>query len=1151
MAGFWDRLMRRGQIIGMQSSDTPGAAPVLVHWLDVTPRDRDEKPCALESLEVKARVRGVFAEVTQTLVLSNPNPRPLSASIAIPLPDRATVNGYALDINNTMVDGVVVPKEQARVAFETEQRRGADPGLVEAVRGNAYRTRVYPVPARGQRTVRLRYVSPLLLGANDSATLDLPMPAEHLDRRSIHVSVERLGDVAPRITGLAGADLLQTETAWGVETEERNLTPTEPVRIELPSLPREFALTERDEEGAVWFCASAVAPRPVVQDIPSLKKLTVLWDASGSRGMQDHQQELELLRAYANAGTVEEIALVTFADHVLESQSFAGSKELVKHIAHLHYDGGTNFSELAETLAEAPASHAQDGAACVLFTDGLDTLCDEALAFPGSHDILAIVSGQERDAEAMRQACRGLAFEISQAPQNASELMAAFANRGRHGLWHLAGTGVADVFDVSSPNGERLVALGRLTGEETTLALGEGLQPVNLLAGGAQKGTMLASAWASRRVALLAPRASENASELLQLGRRFGVVSPATSLLVLESLDQWLKYDIEPPRTLTSIHDEWTRRKRGAMRISSDEANKVAHRSNLAREWAGVMSWWKTDFERISQGGVDRRVGGPSLSHTGSLPTICPTCSMSIPGGNTFCPFCGSPQSREFEGSFPVPDYFDFEDALPDCAPMDAMPLSQSAPMPLMSVHACIADEPLYDTMDMAAPRMAMPTGAPASFSASAPTFGGRANRTSGPRSSAEPSAPTGSVSVRPWMPDADYLKALDKAAKDGLDKARGAYHAQRREYATSPSFFLDCAGWFMARDDTSFGLRVLSNLAEMRIEDAALLRVMAWRLREAGELEQALVVLRRVARLRGEDSQSYRDLALVLSELAREAYANADEAAARAYVEEAGELYRKTALTPWDRRPMSIGLFAVEEYNVLRAWAKDQTWEQAPELPSLGDEFEGVPDCDLRISLAWDADETDVDIHVSEPSGEEAYYAHRRTTSGGRVSEDITDGYGPELYEIRRAQNGIYKIRAHYYASHQQTVFGPATCTLTVYTNWGRSNQTQTITTTRLDREREMVDIGTAAYGEAAREEQATSEVDEVDASRRIELGMSVQQVSEILGEGTQEKSDFGREVWTWERPGGRKLVVTFLEGKVRVVTEEMPWGDDMTLLI
>ena len=136
------------------------------------------------------------------------------------------------------------------------------------------------------------------------------------------------------------------------------------------------------------------------------------------------------------------------------------------------------------------------------------------------------------------------------------------------------------------------------------------------------------------------------------------------------------------------------------------------------------------------------------------------------------------------------------------------------------------------------------------------------------------------------------------------------------------------------------------------------------------------------------------------------------------------------------------------------------------PQLSSLGEDLEGVPACDLRITLAWDADETDVDIHVTEPSGEEAYYGHRLTSHGGRVSEDITDGYGPELYEIRNACDGLYRIRAHYYASHQQSIFGPATCTLTVYTDWGKPTQTQKITTTRLDQEHQMIDVGTATYG-------------------------------------------------------------------------------------
>jgi hypothetical protein len=80
-----------------------------------------------------------------------------------------------------------------------------------------------------------------------------------------------------------------------------------------------------------------------------------------------------------------------------------------------------------------------------------------------------------------------------------------------------------------------------------------------------------------------------------------------------------------------------------------------------------------------------------------------------------------------------------------------------------------------------------------------------------------------------------------------------------------------------------------------------------------------------------------------VLSELAREAYAAGNEAKARAWAEEAGEAYRETALTPWQRRPMAIALFAVEEYNVLRAWAEGQSWQQAPDLPSLGNDLEGV----------------------------------------------------------------------------------------------------------------------------------------------------------------------------------------------------------------
>ena len=42
---------------------------------------------------------------------------------------------------------------------------------------------------------------------------------------------------------------------------------------------------------------------------------------------------------------------------------------------------------------------------------------------------------------------------------------------------------------------------------------------------------------------------------------------------------------------------------------------------------------------------------------------------------------------------------------------------------------------------------------------------------------------------------------------------------------------------------------------------------------------------------------------------------------------------------------------------------------------------------------MSWDADLTDVDLHVFEPTGEHAYYGHNRTSVGGLVSLDFRQG--------------------------------------------------------------------------------------------------------------------------------------------------------------
>src|SRR5580704_12882112 len=120
-----------------------------------------ESPVVLGRLEVAVAISGLFAETTQTMTFRNPNRRTLEGSLSVALPDGATVCGYAIDLDGELVDGVIVAKHEARRILEVEIRKGVDPGLVEQVQGNVYRTRIYPLPPAGTRTVRLTYVTEL------------------------------------------------------------------------------------------------------------------------------------------------------------------------------------------------------------------------------------------------------------------------------------------------------------------------------------------------------------------------------------------------------------------------------------------------------------------------------------------------------------------------------------------------------------------------------------------------------------------------------------------------------------------------------------------------------------------------------------------------------------------------------------------------------------------------------------------------------------------------------------------------------------------------------------------------------------------------------------------------------------------------------
>ena len=981
-----------------ERSIVPRPQPVPPPVIRVLARS-DEKPMSIDSYKVDAQVNGLFATVSTTITFGNPNGRVLEGELEFPLPEGASVCGYALDVDGHLREGVVVKKNEARIAFEAEVKAGVDPGLVEHTKGNMWNTRIYPLPANGARTIRVDYVTPLAFAPNGDAALVLAMPREKLAERKIDIAVPiRANLPPPTLGGLGDKRFAEAEAVWRTSSAENDVTPAEDVVVAMPLLPLTFAAVEKTGS-EFWFAASTVAPsqnatQPATPN-PQLS-FRILWDASGSRKPADIAKAREALAALPETARY---SLVAFRDAPEEECSFSSRAELLAALDGVAYDGGTDFAALAAAVKKLPA----DSTATLLFTDGMDTLSANTKDI--SFNALALVSGGERDVESLRLACGGRVLDLSTATKESISREIFSPSRF---LANVAGDGVDLIQGIGQMAAGRVVVLGRLAADSATIRFdfGDGVtsEPVTLAKADAREGRTLARARAAKRIAQLSPRADDNEEELLALGREYGLASPKTSLIVLERADQYLKYDIEPPESEKALHAQWVRERPSPTQKKEREANeKASWLASLKRGWDERVAWHKDPIPKRPKpkSGLFNS-DDEGVAADGERPGIVRRALNALTGNRA----------------------------------------ERSVPAGRRNM--------------MAMERMAAADGAPAPV---------EARET--PDSAADSEVPVASVNLAAWDPKTPYLQSLKDcaAAHNGKDAPKDMLYRRylelREKSATSPAFYLDCAGFFFNRGDRATAIRILSNLAELKIEDPALLRTFAWRLREAGEYDRAIPVLRKVAKLRPEEPHSFRDLALLLTERAKDRGCAADATEAMA-------LLKKTAFTPWKRQnALAVAVFALEELNALADWCGKQKWSaDKPAVPEWDEHYHYLLDMDLRIILSWDADNTDIDIHVLEPSGEEAYYQNRRTASGGFVSQDITTGYGPEEYLQLKGQDGVYKVLTHYFGSSQQKLTGPATATATVYTNWGRPGEKRQILSLRLDKPKEKVTVGEIRFG-------------------------------------------------------------------------------------
>ena len=167
-------------------------------------------------------------------------------------------------------------------------------------------------------------------------------------------------------------------------------------------------------------------------------------------------------------------------------------------------------------------------------------------------------------------------------------------------------------------------------------------------------------------------------------------------------------------------------------------------------------------------------------------------------------------------------------------------------------------------------------------------------------------STTTASIQLQKWQPDSAYAARLRNASSNDVYRI---YLDEKPGYPSSTAFYLDAADVFFDKGLNALGVRILSNLAEMDLENRHILRVLGYRLVQAGQAKLAIPVFKKVLVLSPEEPQSYRDLGL--------AYA-ADKQSQKAI----DTLY-EVVIRPWHGRFPEIELITLAELNGIAAFPR------------------------------------------------------------------------------------------------------------------------------------------------------------------------------------------------------------------------------------
>ncbi|MFI1743850.1 VIT domain-containing protein [Thalassobellus sediminis] len=1130
---------------------------------------KDNKTLKLSELHVKVNITGNVALTTYNMKFFNSTNRILEGELAFPLGQGQSVTDFAMDVNGKLRHAVIVEKELGRVAYENTIRQTIDPGLLEMTKGNNYKARVYPIPPKGYKELEITYEQVLIVN-NKKHNYLLPLQfTKSLSKFSLEIVVhDKKNAHLIENKHYKSLKFLSKKGSRIAFFKDENFIPKESITITMPLENGQSVTTYN----SYFNFYKSFEPKKKLKTKP--KTVTMFWDASYSMQFRNIKKEMALLEKYFNHLKDVKINLVVFNMKVKQEKAFEIIKgdwsKLKKELESVIYDGGTSFKNLNQYKSEE----------YMFFTDGMFNLGDFDIDNNTSIYTINAVTSANHD-RLTQIATQSGANYINLTNQSIDSAFKTITHEVYQFLGFAKNTNAYEVYPLKNTNVNEDFSLSGKFKNNTVLELlfGFNNKVSDTIKIDVKKGVnnpLVKRLWAKEKLNNLNTNSEENKNKIIRLAKKNHLITSYTSMIILDRIEDYVRYKIEPPSELKSEYKELV--KAEEIREQSRLADIKSRKDDLYDDYIDLFDWYNTDFSKLVKektvlnkpvNNVERENNSQVTTNNNSGETqttenisatseinsrrtldtskrivsgnVSDTNGSPIPGVNIYVKTGNKGAVTDFDGNYSINaeeeevlafSYIGFiskEVVLnsnkninikltEDQSQLDEVVVVGYGTQKRMDVTGSVATVKLESVENalnnsMISSLQGRVSGVKTQNSSGQP--GARPSITirglNSLSNSSEPlyivdgelysdkeyksiateainsirvlkngegSSIYGSrasngiilittkdglninkekieelnnkinkeIEFKPWSPNADYL--VDLAKSENTDEAYLKYLNLRKTHKNTPTFFMDVAEYFDSINEKGLSLQIVTNLIEIELDNHELIRALAYKLEYFKEYDLAVYVFEEVLKLRPEEPHSHRDLALVYEEIGE--------------YQKSFDLLYKIIDGNLLEKDEEERFYGIEHIAYVEACHLASKYESELNLSEIQKRLLKEFKVDIRVVIDWNHDNTDLDLWVENPNSEKVLFSNKSSKDGGRISEDLMEGYGPEEFMIKKASKGDYEILVDFYGHEVQKISGPTTLKVTIFTNYGQKNETKEVRILRLDKEEDEIEVGT-----------------------------------------------------------------------------------------